>query len=377
MRRRATFALAAACLAAAPAAAQHLPLRVGQTAQGQLAESDPRMTERGRFKVYRFEANEGQRLVATLRSRDFDAYLVLARSVGGITDEIEADDDRGGDTDSRIRFSVPVTGTYLLVAQSLAPDGMGAYTLSLEAAPQPTTAQPQPIPIGTVMSGRLADTDAVLDEDDTYYDSWTLSARDGQRLLVEMESDSFDTYLSFGRVEGGEFTPLEQNDDAGRGGTNSAVRVSVRGTGEYVIRANSVGTSTGPYTLRITERPAPPATATPRPVTAGAEVSGTLDDSDPVMEDDSFYDYWSYAGRAGEQLTITMSSEEFDSFMAFGRLNGTTFDEISSNDDGPEGLDSQIQVTLPSDGTYVIRTNSLNGGATGSYTLKVESSRNR
>ncbi|HEX2205738.1 MAG TPA: PPC domain-containing protein, partial [Longimicrobium sp.] len=373
MIRNSMFAAAClAALAAAPAAAQHTPIRVGQPVNGTLAQNDPAMSNRGRFKVYRFEARKGDRLVATLSSRDFDPYLTLARSVGGITEEIESNDDADG-PDSRIRFTVPADGGYLLVAQSLEAEGLGGFTLSLHQPPAPTTAQTGEIRLGTPVRGSLAETDAMLDEDESYYDSYRLRAPEGQRLLIEMKSDSFDTFLSFGRMENDSYTAISTNDDGGEG-TNSALRVTVPAGGEFIVRANSLGSeATGPYTLTVTERPAPAAEADPRPITAGQEVRGSLEDTDPVMEDESFYDYYTYQGRAGERLTITMESEDFDAFLAFGRLAGTTFEEITTNDDGPDGTGSRIEVTLPSAGTYVIRANSLSGGSTGAYTLRVES----
>lgn len=371
------FVMAAACLAtfaAAPAAAQHTPIRVGQSVTGTLVQNDPTMSSRGRFKVYRFEARKGDRLVATLESRDFDPYLTLVRSVGGITEELESNDDSNG-PDSRIRFTVPADGGYLLVAQSLEEEGMGGFTLALRQPAAPTTAQTREIRLGQPVEGSLAETDAILDDDESYYDTYTLSAREGQRLLVEMKSDAFDTFLAFGRMENGEFSPISTNDDGGDG-TNSALRVTVPAGGEFIVRANSLGAeATGAYTLTVTERPAPAAEANPQPITAGRDVQGRLEDTDPVMEDDSFYDYYTYRGRAGERLTITMESDDFDAFLAFGRLEGTTFEEIATNDDGPNGTGSQIEVTLPSDGTYVIRANSLSGGSTGAYTLRVNTAR--
>ncbi|HEX8690820.1 MAG TPA: PPC domain-containing protein [Longimicrobium sp.] len=376
MRRILCGAALAATLApllASPARAQTpQPIRVGQTVSGSLAESDPALSERGRFKVYRFDARKGQRLVATMRSEAFDAFLTVARSVGGITDAFKTDDDRGGGTDARVRFVVPEDGQYLLVAQSLAEEGVGAYTLALETAPEPTTAQAREVRLGQTVTGALAETDAILEDDDTFYDTWVISARAGQRLLIEMKSDSFDTFLSFGRMEGDEFNATGTDDDGGDD-TNSRLRVTVPENGEFQIRANSMGTATGPYTLTVTERPPPPPAPAPRPITVGQEVNGELTDEDAAMEDDSYYDLYAFEGRAGERLRITMRSDEFDTFVAFGRMEGGSFSEISSNDDGgDDGTNSQLEVTLPAAGRYVVRANSLSGGNTGKYTLKLE-----
>jgi len=373
-------AAAAACamLAAMPAHAQRTAgprtIRVGQTVSGMLTETDPKMSDRGRFQVYSFTVRKGQHVVATMRSKDFDAYLTIARIISGITDAMETDDDRGGDTDARIRWEAPNDGTYLLVAQSLSEDGKGSYTLSLEQAAAPTTAAARPIRVGQSVSGRLADTDAVLD-DDSYYDTWTLTGTKGQRLQIEMRADSFDTFLHFGKMENGEFQSSKTDDD-GAGGTNSRIRITIPDDGEYVIRANSVRAGeVGPYTLAVTEREAGPTTATPRAIEPNTEVTGTLDDSDPQGDDESFFDYWTYQGRAGERLKITMSSEAFDTYVTIGTLQGNNYNEISSNDDGPEGTNSLLEVTLPSSGTFVIRAKALSGESSGEYKLKVEPQR--
>jgi hypothetical protein len=368
---------AAAAASASAEAGQPAVIRMGQTLQGTLSDADPRMTERGRFRVYRFNGQRGQKVIATLRSADFDAYLTVARMVSGITDAIATDDDRGGgekNTDARVRVTLPQDGAYLIVAQALQEDGVGGYTLSLTPAPVPTTAASRPISIGQSVSGRLDETDAVLDDDDTYYDTWTFSARKGQRLAIEMKADTgtIDPYLQFGQMEGGQWKSI-RNDDDGGDGLNSRMVVTVPDDGQFVIRANEVGEKTGAYTLSVTERPQAATTATPHPIEPNSEVQGNLTDEDPSIEDGSYYNYWTYEGHAGERVRITMTSDDFDTFVALGTLDGATFTELASNDDGEgSGTNSTLEFTLPNNGHYVIRANSLSAGQTGAYKLKIE-----
>lgn len=371
----AAWALLAAGSAQAQRTTQQRTIRPGQTVNATLTDSDPRTTERGRFHVYTFQARRGQNLVATMRSKDFDAYLTIGRVVSGITDAMKTDDDRGGDTDARIRFSVPEDGSYLLVAQALTEEGRGAYTLQLETAAVPTTAAARPIRPGENVTGTLAETDAVED-DDTYYDTYTFTAQRGQRFQIDMEAE-FDAFLNFGKMDGGEFTSIRTDDDgAGEGSRNARLRVTITEPGEYVIHANSVSAGeTGPYKLTLTARQAGATNATPRPIEPNAQVTGMLDDSDPQGEDESYYDYWTYQGRQGERLRISMDSEAFDSYLSIGTLQNGEFNEIESNDDGPEGTNSLLEVTLPSNGTFVIRAKALSGENEGNYTLKVEPQR--
>ena len=78
-----------------------------------------------------------------------------------------------------------------------------------------------------------------------------------------------------------------------------------------------------------------------------------------------------YEGRAGERLTIRMVSEDFDSFLAVGLLSPTGFEEIASNDDGPDGTNSELEATLPADEVYAVRASALDAGAMGDYTVRV------
>ena len=110
------------------------------------------------------------------------------------------------------------------------------------------------------------------------------------------------------------------------------------------------------------------------------EVSGELSDDDAVLDTDgSFYDLWSYRGTAGEQLRIRMDSEDFDTYLAIGRMEGGCgdFEEIATMDDGGDGTNTLLEITLPEDGEYVIRANSFSADQTGAYTIVVESSRDR
>lgn len=368
---------AAAVLAALPvrAPAQAFPpLRPGQPVRAALTAGDPSFVEYGRFKVYRFDATGGETYVLTLRSDAFDAYLSIAWMVGGLTETLASNDDTAEGTDSRLRWKAPATGSYLVVAQSLGSEGMGAFTLAAERAPQPTTAAVRPIRPGESVQGVLAETDAVDEDDDSFYDSYTLQARRGQRLRVEMRSDAFDTFLAFGRA--GQSWEATDTDDDGLGeGTNSRLVITIPEDGEYVIRANSVGqAAVGPYTLSVAER-RPAAEPVARLAAAGAWISGSLEDGDAETAEGALYDLYSYAGRAGERLVIRMESTRFDTFLALGRQSGGAFQEIAANDDAEGGTDSAVEVTLPAEGVYLVRAQALVPGGYGAYRLRLEPAR--
>jgi hypothetical protein len=378
-RSLATFAvvpLAAALVA--PAEAQRTPtipeIRVGATVQGSVAASDPSFTDSGPFKVYRFQARAGERYGADMRSEHFDAFLSLVRPVGGITEVLRTDDDGGEGTDARLRFRVPSTGTYYLVAQSLMEDGAGPFSLSLQQLPAPAQPVARPIAVGQTVRDQIVDGDPIVDEDDDWevlHHLYSVQGRAGQQLLVTMDSDDFDAYLAFGPLSGGAVEVTDVDDDGGEG-TNARLRVTLPRDGTYGIQARTFGPgSTGAYTLAVREHVTPPVTA--RPITAGREASGALTAQDPDLENGAYFQHWTYAGRAGETLRVRMRSDEFDTYLWLGRIAGGTFEELAYNDDAQDdGTNSYLEFTLPATGEYVIRATSYGPQSTGAYTLRVD-----
>ena len=103
----------------------------------------------------------------------------------------------------------------------------------------------------------------------------------------------------------------------------------------------------------------------------GESGSGTLEDTDPKSFDGTLYDDWTYTGKRGERLSVTLRSAAFDAYLLFGRLEEGRFSYIRAEDDGAGGNDSLLEVTLPADGTYVFRVNTLFAGK-GPYTLSLK-----
>ncbi|HEV3048775.1 MAG TPA: PPC domain-containing protein [Longimicrobium sp.] len=371
--RTAAAGLVLACEIAAPAHAQpgtFPTLRIGQSVSGQISESDPAMFERGRFKVYQFQASPGRRYIITMQAGEFDAYLTLARTVGGITDYLASNDDSGENTDSRLRFTVPAAGTYLVVAQSLGEEGTGPFTLQMDTATiRPPTVQN--LTLGTPVQGALTDEDAEYDEDtgaEGLYDLYRFTGRAGQRVRVRMEMGEYSPSVEVGTMQDGQFTALE---DVTFGAEGTVLATLAEG-GEYYLRAGAYGGVTGEYTLTVTERQPAPA---PRntPVRQGETVQGELREGDSELEDGRLYDAYVYTARAGERLRIQLRSEDFDAYLIVGRMVDGEFQEIASNDDaeGGEDLHSLVEVELPEDGRYVIQATSFSPASEGAYELIV------
>ncbi len=94
---------------------------------------------------------------------------------------------------------------------------------------------------------------------------------------------------------------------------------------------------------------------------AGLNARGELDASDPVMgSDQSPYEVWSYRGKAGETLTITMRSTQADAYLIVVRQAANGLETLAENDDGLGGgtTDAGLRLRLPADGDYLIVANS-------------------
>ncbi|MGJ3251895.1 MAG: PPC domain-containing protein [Elainellaceae cyanobacterium] len=97
---------------------------------------------------------------------------------------------------------------------------------------------------------------------------------------------------------------------------------------------------------------------------------GTLQRGDSVLPSDgSLYDEYTFEGRAGQQVTISLESPDFDTYLI---LLGPNDDVVAQNDDvSATNLNSSLTVTLPSNGTYRVIANSYSSGDRGGYELTV------
>jgi hypothetical protein len=112
----------------------------------------------------------------------------------------------------------------------------------------------------------------------------------------------------------------------------------------------------------------------PAPISTGQTINATLTSSDcrsRVRNISNFCDRYSFSGTAGQQITITLSSASFDTYLYLLNQSRAV---IAQDDDGGGGTDSRIPAfsgtfTLPATGIYTIEVDTFSVGATGNYTL--------
>lgn len=100
------------------------------------------------------------------------------------------------------------------------------------------------------------------------------------------------------------------------------------------------------------------------------EVKGNLDrESNVLPVDNSYYDLYAFEGKAGQKISIDMSSNQIDSYLILLNSNDQ---ELAQDDDSGGEKNARIIITLPEDGTYKLLANSYEAGESGEYQLKIE-----
>ena len=109
--------------------------------------------------------------------------------------------------------------------------------------------KPQPLPASNEISDEITTNDIPTGSGGFARD-YRISVKTGDRLEIELTSDEFDTVVMLIANDG---TTLVENDDRGDGSTHSRIFTSIEQEGEYTIRVQAFGNSTGgKFDLKVT-----------------------------------------------------------------------------------------------------------------------------
>ena len=96
-------------------------------------------------------------------------------------------------------------------------------------------------------------------------------------------------------------------------------------------------------------------------------LTGRLDQNSAVLEDDgSYYATHTFEGTAGENLAISLSSDDFDAYLI---LLGPSGERIAQADDGAGATNSLLIMTLPTTGTHTMVADTNKAGETGAHRI--------
>ncbi len=229
------------------------PLAFGATLQGEIAETDSRDNDDRGYDAFVFDGREGQRVRAIMRSGDFDTYLQIGNAEGEFSPLAQDDDGLGEGTDSRLNFTLPSDGRYVLRASPLGSEGKGLYSLELlDRGPQPHAGS---LLVGSTAHGVLTESDATAD-DNSFYDAYRVTLKEDEKLVIMMVSNEVDSYLTVGRETGeGTFEGLASDDDS-LSDTHAKLEWTAPEDGTYEIRAGTFQQGqTGGYALIVEKKP--------------------------------------------------------------------------------------------------------------------------
>jgi hypothetical protein len=309
-------------------------------------ELGPGDTKLGRyFDTYPLQLAVGERVVATLSSHDFDAYLYLESPEGRETENDDYGEESDGG-DARIDALVDVPGIWRLKVSSYEEGEEGAYLLTVDRE----------------RLHQLESFTGMLDEEDPisvkgeHYDSYTVFLERNQRVVISMFSEQFDPFLVLKPPAGRRML----NDDYYTE-TESRIDFIAEASGQYEIFATSyTGDEQGDYSLRILlgER------------MNVQEIGGYLDSHDQALEDYGFYEMHPLHLEEGQRIILEMISEEVDTLLFVEGPDGF----YAENDDYNDQIYiSRLEIFAPVEGEYIINTGSFDTGVEGSYTLKIYS----
>lgn len=335
---------------------------------GELGDSDPHEWRSGPEitdgYVIRVQADE--QVIIALESRDFDPMLDM-RCAGSFR-TYENDDADG--TNARLAVTPEAGGFCYLDVETFAEGEMGDYQLTISGAEVLSEAD-ESVPaltLGEPVSGQLAAGQG--------FARYRLSLPAAGALLIDLESEDFDTYLAAYREWEGPSINTS-NDGVGIPGTNSRVYLPRLDTDFLTIFAGSIiDSAEGRYTLsaRLVDQAAiDRGVVQLGQLSLGETVTGTLSPSGTLPDNSVVRDVLVFEGTSGQQLRFDLVSDEFDPIL---RIEGPG-DFVQENDDIDLGviLNSRIDTTLPADGTYYVSVRSYasntQAAGTGVYNLSV------
>jgi len=107
-------------------------IRIGQTINSSFTESSPKLDDNSHYEMFTIVGIPNTKITITLRSSDFDAYMMFGTYANNTFTSLESDDDSGGGTDSQITYTFTDSRTYVIRTNTLMGGSTGNYTLSVK-----------------------------------------------------------------------------------------------------------------------------------------------------------------------------------------------------------------------------------------------------
>lgn len=305
---------------------------------------------------YEFEGKAGEVVTIDLRSTEFDTYLILEQ-LDDAKQVWENDDIEPNKPDhSHLTVTLPADGRYAAVASSFEIGKTGDYQLTLTHLP----------PDGSkVIQGELTRNDPTRPFGE-HVDWIELPTEPGQTIQVRLTASAFDTFLIIESPTGRQ----TENDDWEGKSDESRLEYRITEPGVHRIGVSSFEPKqTGTYRLEVLILPAPDVDTLREVITLapGRAVPGELMYGDATLEYGELTDRYRFDAVAGQQVTIDLRSQEFDTYLKLINPDG----EELVNDDFDGKAHSRLSFIAEQTGAYRLYAASYDPDTTGNYTLSL------
>ena len=205
-------------------------------------------------------------------------------------------------------------------------------------------------------TGRLDIDDSTLASGE-YQDVYTFEGTAGNRLIVDLRSPDFDTFLILHTPSGDQI----DNDDHEGDQSRSLITYPMDENGTYEVVITSFRPDEiGDYTLFVDVG------RVDGPIWSIDEL-GRLQNGDNTLESGEYVDYFEFEGEPGQRVTVELTSNDFDTYLV---LVGPSI--FLENDDADGSLDrSHLQFDSTDAGLYTIGVTSFAPREEGDYQINV------
>ncbi len=309
--------------------------------QGSLSEDDALSHRRAATPAdyYAINLTEGQ-TITLQAAASFDTYLYMYSDVEGSTLIASNDDAQVHTSNSEITYTAPAAATYYIEITSHTRRALGNYSLTvLDGAVNhlplaynfAATPQTPRAPVEITFTDFSIDIDGDIEER-----CWEFG--DGSSIQCSSANTVTHTYSDAGRFSVG--LTLRDDDDG------------------YSFHSEQIAVA---FTSSTTD------VILPIDDTANGELSPS--DGLSQTRSSAFADrYIIQTPTAGEELVITLSSDDFDGFLY---LYDSTNRRIRQNDNGGGGTNAQIRYTPVDSSALLVETTSFDDSVQGSYRLNL------
>jgi hypothetical protein len=354
------------------------PLVLGTSVSGAISATTPGYENDGeeiRAVRYSFAATAGSiyKITATKRGdSQLDPRISVGKLRNGVLEDPVIDDDGAGELNSAMRFRPESGGVYVLEVNGVG-ETEGAYDVKVvQSPPDRAPGNPVAVTLGTEYKGSLTDGGARR-SNDTLFAGYSIALKAGDRVTVHMKKDgetALDPMVEIGKGTISAFEQIAEDDDGGAD-LNARIRFVAPADGTYIIRASTVSAANeGNYTLKVETTPPPVLPPAPSAIQGGQVLRGSLAATDPLLNDQTYYDRYVLNGEVGETYEISVNAENLDVIVG-ARSALRVDDDYITDDDGGGGTNAKLTYTITTAGAQTIRVTSVGEEAVGDYTISV------